>query len=137
MTRLLEIAQRTFSILEHTPVSVFGFNFNYQRLTRSLDVGMVLARAFTAPLELKYPDTKGAQVVVHRSQPGRSIQMTVSPVTGEPRGVGVYHNFHYTIAEVGRFDLGAKLREHYQPDCNEALQETESIVSRIDRSAEG
>lgn len=132
--KLLSFTCTVFDVLNQTPISAFGFNFDYHRHTSLATVGVFLAeRVATANLGLK-DDAESADIRVRHKQGGRRITVTVQPSKSGPQFIFIGTNYHYEIADLNlpsHFDLSPPLREHYSADRSESKTELSRILSTV------
>ncbi|MDO8434941.1 MAG: hypothetical protein Q7S58_21285 [Candidatus Binatus sp.] len=135
--RIVKIADDTFSVLRHTPVSAFGFNFNHHRSTRLPKVNNTLARMVRSlPLGLISEDREesaGKLNYQHSVGGGRVITVQIEPSVRGPDQVYVAVNVEYRMtAAAGEFKaFELKLEERFPGDRKFAEQQLEFIVKAL------
>ena len=100
MERVREIASKTFTVLEHTPVSAYGFNFNCHQATELKDVRAVLARFIESlPLGLvaEPVDRRSGKINYQVARAGACSQRMSSPPMKGENMVYVAVNADYRI----------------------------------------
>lgn len=136
--RIQAISSRVFAVLEHTPTSSFGLNFNFQRKTALSDVP---ARLFSMLRELHSvlvaPGVGSARIVLKRDSPDRSVTVTIASSEKSTDMVSVSNNFHYQITAdtFELFDLGARIGAAFPRDLSEAIAHANNMVDLLNRSA--
>ncbi len=143
LPRAVSIAEKTFQILYHTPVSVFGLNFMYHRPTKLSKVNNALARLVEGlPLELSASrnEERAAKLTYEHGAAGRIMRIAIEPsVRGESLvyiGINVDHRQPVlTEGEYKQWDL--KLDEHFPRDFADAKRQLASILDAVNRLEEG
>jgi hypothetical protein len=135
MNRILDAAAQVFKILDHTPVSAFGFNFHFHRETHVQKIGDRLAATIKRlPLGLQLFANAEGQLSITSSLPNRKKTATVAQsVLGTNRAF-VGFNFHYEIAltqPASHFDLAPLLVEHFRPNYDESERLTKDITDGL------
>lgn len=135
--RLQDITSRLFDdILPHTPLMAAGFNFFLFRVT-AREVGSYLASSLAnTPLGLKRDNLSSGEVTLRRVFDDHTSQVSIKPAPEDAKTVLVHHNFEYKFMKEGPFKLGDVIARRYGVDRSEAEEQTELIVSSINRSTQ-
>lgn len=139
--RILRIAGTVFDRLGETPVSEFGFNFNYRRATRLPDIGEHLGKAVAAlALGLEAEGRTSAGVKFRSDFPNRHVSVEIQPTRSAPQVVYIGNNVQYNISEIvkepSHFDLAPLLDERFHSDHQEAETRVSRIVDMLNQAAE-
>ena len=136
MDRILAAASSVFEILDHTPVSAFGFNFQFHRET-SVDVGHILGSVVERlPLGLKLSGDVAGQLTLMSTAKGQKTTASVAKSQLGANIVFVSLNFHYDIIPntskiPAHFDLAPLLTEHFWPDEARSVAYVQSVVEGL------
>jgi len=139
LSRAVAVAEKTFQILYHTPVSLFGFNFNYHRATRLPKVRNALARLVEGlPLALSagVEEEKAGKLNYQHGGGGRVIRVSIEPSVRGDNLVYVAVNVEHSApvpkeGEFQQWDL--KLEEVFQKDFSDAQGQLAAILQAVDR----
>ena len=138
LEQTLNIASRIFEVLDQTPVSAFGFNFDFHRRTALDDVGsMLAARVASMGIGVETAGAISADLRFRRASKDRRITATIQSSKFGPQMIYVGTNFHYDIKLMGisgPFDLASLFRKHFHVDREHAAQELGAIVSAVTSS---
>jgi len=135
VARITEIADKTFTKLNETPVSAYGFNHNYDLPTELENVGHFIATcvisAGVGPAELK---ADSATVTVKQLGHECDFNIVVSPSKISNRHVQIKHNAHYITpaTEDGYFDLGSFIRKGIENAAAHARQQRDHYLKVFD-----
>lgn len=137
--RIRRLAERLFDeILPHTPVSHYGFNFNFVRVTERAEVGLVLAsRVARASIGLSEADATTAEITLRRALGDHSVSTAISQVAGN--AVAVANNYEYPLPELTPenfvfFKLADKFAETFEADRQDAMSQTSAVVDAINEA---
>jgi hypothetical protein len=135
--RILEIAAKVFTLLDHTPVSAAGINAIFTRQASVPDVAKLLADAVSSlQLGFQGEGSPSAEVSQQWAVKGRRWTVWVSPVLSAPSFVQVRTNAHYH--EFGEllgthFDLADILRRHFEDDLALASSQLDRVMEALQR----
>jgi hypothetical protein len=131
--RLVPIAQKVFGALEHTPVSAFGFSFNFVRTTKLASVDAFLGKLLgDVPLGLGV-GTSGSFVWKSESNE-RQVMVNIASAKGKSDLLVVKSTFNYPIAprdKIENFDLGELAARHFELDREEARTRLEAVLAHV------
>jgi hypothetical protein len=135
MDRILDVASRVFEILDHTPVSAFGFNFHFHRETAVERIGDRLAATIKRlPLGFQLFDNAEGQLVITSTRPNQKKVVTVAQsVLGTNRAF-IGFNFHYEIALTNppsHFNLTSLFIEYFRPDYDESQRLSKDVTEGL------
>jgi hypothetical protein len=144
MERVREIASKTFTVLDHTPVSAYGFNFNCHQATDLKDVKAVLARfieSLPLGLEAEPADRRSGKINYQVARSGRVLTTNVEPSIKGDNMVYVAVNADHRIptpppSDFKQFDLAALLNENFPIDHKDAEHQLASILAALNSSKE-
>jgi hypothetical protein len=139
LDRLREIAAKTFEVLFHTPVSLYGLNFAYHRVTTSPDVKSVLAtliRALPLGLGSEPAEKSSAKINYQSTSMGRVLTTLVEPSVKGEEQLFVAINAEYRTptpapGEYKPFDLTPLLNEAFHRDYPEAKRIVAKVVDAL------
>ena len=132
---ILRVASTVFEKLDHTPISVFGFNFRFHCLTSRQSPGEHLGRLVKSlPIGLSEAGTCRASISLVTGPLERRITIQVEQSLLNPSALFIAHNANYPVVsseKFAHFALTPLLVEHYAADRVEALRRTDEIVESI------
>jgi hypothetical protein len=136
--RMVELAGRTFDILEHTPVRAFGLNFHFVRPTGLPDVGKRLGKLVNSlPLGRRAAEDDSAVVITSTAMPDRVIQETVTVAPGAADCAYIGYNVEHPIkAAGGLFELTPLLSTAWREDYPECHSRADQIAEALAGSKE-
>ncbi len=142
LSRAVEIAEKTFRVLNHTPVSAFGFNFMHHRQTRLPKVSKTLGRLIRdLPIGLMSDPSEIDAAKLnyqHATGGGRVVAVKIEPSVLGDDWLFVAINVEYPTAapdgKLGFFDLN--LNERFPRDHEHAQQQLRGIVDAVNRLGE-
>jgi hypothetical protein len=145
LQRLREIAEETFKILYHTPVSAFGFNFAHHRKTSLSRVNTTLANLVEAlPLGLKPngAERRAAKFNYSTAVDERVLTIAIEPSSKGEELVYVAINAEHRIpipppGELRQFDLTPLLKENFPRDYEDAKRNLASVLDSLNALKEG
>lgn len=136
--RIVEIADKTFKALHHTPVSACGLNFLHHRSVKLKNVAGVLGRKLLS-LDLGLIGNGSAEagkMTYERSIGGKVIRTTIEPsIKGSDHvyvGINIERRFDQN-PKLQQFDL--KPKEWIVHDQKDAEEQLASILKAMDRLA--
>jgi hypothetical protein len=131
-SRIADITVATFDkALPHTPVSAFGFNFDYEiDVGPSISVGQKLAELLSN-LPIQLPDGGSCQggFKFECQYDDYKWKITLDPHPSETSKVLLKNNFHFDIKEEGMFELAPYLDRYFEGSQQSAWTQSEKIVS--------
>jgi hypothetical protein len=132
MGRLLSVASKVFEVLDHTPVSAYGFNFHFHKDTKVENVGQRLGSVIEKlPLGQKLSgDIAGQFLLAATSGQEKKTKSVAQSQLGKSIAF-ISLNFHYQVVatqESHHFDLGPLLEKHFWTDEAEAQAFAQSVV---------
>ena len=137
MDRILTVASRIFEVLDHTPVSAYGFNFHFHRDTAVQDVGRLLGSAIEKlPLGLNLSGDIAGQLTLVSTERGHKITTNVAQSQLGANVVFVSLNFHYDILRTetpSYFQLSPMLKEHFSSDQSHSQAYAQTVVEGLVR----
>jgi hypothetical protein len=142
MMQAVQIAERTFAILKHTPVSAFGFNFTYHKETRLPKVKNVLAHlVLNLPIGLraKAGEEQSAKLSFQHGVTGRNITVAVENSVRRDDFVYVAINFEYRVATppTGGFKMfDLNLMDRFPADLSEAREQVDAVIEAVNHLQE-
>ena len=139
LKRLQEIPAKVFDeLLNHTPLSALGFNFNFAKTTKCENVEEYLAECVASTdLGLSNDSLHSGEIVLRRLVD--SQRHVVVKITGSSEHlVNVHNNYEYKFQqqEMKSFNLGETISTRYDDDYSNAVAQTASIVNAINKSNE-
>lgn len=137
--RMRNIVGRLFDeILPHTPVSKFGFNFDYHRITKAESVAQYLAECVTrTPLKLNGDRAATAELKLRRELDDYTAVVVVQPHS-DKSFVSVHNNYDYTVkTDAALFKLADLIAKYYSGNQVDAETQTALIVQAINESMKG
>ena len=138
--RLWNLAATVFDdLLKHTPVSAYGFNFNYRRSTKCNEVARILADELAnTALGLMADNAIGGELIFRRKCDDGHTTMTVIRPAKHASSVSVNNNYHYPLEGVGEgfFNLREKFAERVPLDQEDAVRQTENVVQALNQRCE-
>lgn len=138
--RLQDITAKVFDeLLQQTPVSQFGFNFNHQKHTKCPNVARLLSEIIIKmPFGLRNGNSVGIEMRIHRQLDidverfkGVRNQVVLNSLPDAPTDVFVANNYDYLLPPQGYFKIGEYLSTRYSPDRLDAEEQTKNIVDSI------
>jgi hypothetical protein len=141
LMRAVEIADRTFTVLPHTPVSALGLNFMHHRTTRLPKVSKILGRlVHDLPLGLlsePNEDCAGKLNFQHVSGPGRVASVQIEPSVRADDQIYVALNFEYKFMPEGEFkSFELEIRDRFKSDREHSERQLQSILNAVNRMEE-
>jgi hypothetical protein len=139
LERLKEIAAKTFEVLFHTPVSLYGLNFAYHRVTTLSEVNSVLAtliRGLPLGLGSEPAEKSAAKINYQTTSTGRVLTTLVEPSVKGGEQVFVAINAEYRTptpapGEYKPFDLTPLLNEAFHRDYPDAKRIVANVVNAL------
>jgi hypothetical protein len=133
--RMLEIAAKTFKVLDHTPVNAVGINANFIRQASVGNVGALLGSAARSlNLGIENAGTQTAEISMTWAERGRRFTAWIAPVADAPSFVSVRTNTQYQdFAELFgvHWDLDQLLRRHFHDDVQAARGHVEHVIEAL------
>ncbi len=126
--RAKEIAAKTFTILEHTPIKAFGINLDSHRQTKVVDVAKFIGEKLSKA-DFGVNDLASGKVVLEKKWQQAVCKAQVERSPSDAHGVFVQINMHYDMSHEGFYDLGQKIEEAFAPSLGFARDLTANIVS--------
>lgn len=129
-SQMLDIASTVFDkYLSHTPISAFGFNFNFVHDTAQADIAEYLGNLMNDQFfHLEDEGKKSAQLTYAVATGLSRRQVQVQPVQDDAGAVAVANNFEYQINEQGFFTIGEKMAGQFWDDYTKAVQQTQHLL---------
>ena len=131
----LQIAIKTFRVLEHTPVAAFGANLNAHVPTKKDQVAKHLASCVNRDLlGLGSFIPEGASFSLQSpKEKDRTVHVKIEPSVTAKNAIFLSLNVHHEIQEQAIFDLGAKLEANGSRDFALLAELESSIISAVNR----
>ena len=142
LDRLQQMTGRMFDeLLEQTPVSALGYNFNYERDIGHPDAGHKLAALLATPqIGLKPDCLVSGHVLLRRSVDGRSVSVHIRVPDGQEAGsvVSVSNNYEYPFgsATLMKFYIGQVIADRFSRDRQDAESQTSQVMQSIRAASE-
>lgn len=143
VARAIEVAEKTFRILQHTPVTAFGFNFLHHRQTRLPKVNKTLSRLVRGlPIGIvSDPNESAAAKLNYQHAPGggKVITVQIEPSVNGDEWIYVAINIEYKPFPPGdgsfRF-FNLDLNDLFAPDREHADRQLQGIVDAVNHLEE-
>lgn len=137
--KIAEIAERTFKVLYHTPVSAFGINFMHHRLVRLENVAAELGRAVRSlNLGFIHDVTKpeAGELIYETSAGDKFVTVRLEPSVSGPSQVyvAIHIERRFQPADPTKFvQFDLKPKEWAAEDLDDAKEQLASVLKSIER----
>lgn len=137
--RIIAIASKVFdALLQHTPVAALGFNFTYDRKTKTEDVGRYLASCISRiPVGLSDDALVSGELSLRRQVDGRTILVAIRPDTKQVASgnASILNNYEYKFESdtTEFFDLAKTIESRFLIDFADAEKRTKLVLEAIEQ----
>jgi len=137
--KIVEVADRTFKVLYHTPISAFGINFMHHRVVRFENVAAELGRAIRSlNLGFMHEATRpeAGKLIYETSTGDKFVTVRLEPSVSGPNQVyvAIHIERRFKPADPTKFvQFDLKPKEWAVEDLHDAKQQLASVLESIEQ----